>query len=127
MNRNSISSISPSQELGADTSSFGQPFAPPFDLVYLDANKRAYEHYYDLLLDHDLLSVGGVLVADNVLFRGRVCTDTADVASDDKMEARFDRIARALRTFNHRVATDARMQQVLLPIGDGVLIARRIK
>ena len=116
------------QELAADIASFGQPFAPPFDLVYLDADKRAYERYYDLLLDTHMLSVGGLLVADNVLFRGRVYTHKGvDEDSGDKLERRYNEIGRSLDKFNKRVAADPRVQQVLLPIADGVSIVRRIK
>ena len=95
--------------------------------MYLDANKRAYERYYELLLDHHMLSVGGMLVADNVLFRGMVCGGDAEVGGGDKVQRRLTKIGRALDAFNRRVEADPRMQQVLLPMEDGVLIARRNK
>ena len=53
------------QELASDTVSFGHRFAPPFDLVYLDADKSDYQRYYDLLLDKEMLTVGGLLVVDS--------------------------------------------------------------
>ena len=116
--------------MARDTASFGHRFAPPFDLVYLDADKRAYQRYYDLLLDTDMLPVGGLLVVDNVLWKGLVYAPDeacAGGAMNAKTELRYKKIARGLDTFNKRVAADPRVQQVLLPIGDGVSIVRRIK
>ena len=118
---------SPTQELARDTASFGHRFAPPFDLVYLDADKSDYQRYYDLLLDTDMLPVGGLLVVDNVLWKGLVHSPDEASAMRAKTERRFKKIARELDAFNKRVAADPRVQQVLLPIGDGVSIVRRIK
>ena len=143
--------------MASDTASFGHRFAPPFDLVYLDAYKSEYQRYYDLLLDKHMLPVGGLLVVDthpdpdpisnpnpdpdsdsalaspiqvdNVLWKGLVYSP--DEASADIMKSktrrRYKKIARELDAFNKRVAADPRVQQVVLPIGDGVSIVRRIK
>jgi len=76
-----------------------------FDLAFLDADKESYEHYYEALLP--LLRAGGLLVADNVLWSGRVL--------DPQQETDH-----ALARFNARVAADPRVEVVMLPVRDGV-------
>ena len=88
----------------------GLPADPAFDLVFLDADKENYDAYYDACLPR--LRRGGLLVADNTLWSGRVLTPGA--ASD-----------RALVAFNRRVRRDARVESVLLPVRDGVTLVRR--
>lgn len=87
--------------------------AGPFDFVFIDADKGNYVEYYEAALDR--LRVGGLIAIDNVLWSGRVL-DEAD-ASDD---------TRAVRALNERVAADDRVECVLVPIRDGVMLARRI-
>lgn len=82
--------------------------AGPFDLVFLDADKENYEEYWDACVP--LLRAGGVLVADNVLWSGRVLDPQED--SD-----------RALAAFNTRVKNDKRVDAVMLTIRDGVTLA----
>jgi len=124
----------------------------PFDFVFLDANKKAYGDYYAALLDGGLLRVGGILVVDNVLFRGRVAqlangAGAAGADSDDEEAAgdletqlsqrrlrrrrvrslvAADKIAKSLVDFNRMVKEDARTEQVMLPIRDGLTIVRRV-
>jgi len=85
----------------------------PFDLAYVDCVKEEYPRYLELLLPR--LRGGGVLVADNVLWRGLV-------AARDVPESERARVA-ALREFNRRVTTSAELRGVVLPLGDGVAYA----
>jgi caffeoyl-CoA O-methyltransferase len=85
--------------------------AGPFDMVFIDADKSSYDAYYEATLPK--LSEGGFIVFDNVLWSGRVLSDEpadADTA--------------ALRVLNDKLRDDARVDVVLLPIRDGVSIAR---
>lgn len=84
----------------------------PFDLVFVDADKRSYLAYYEAVLPK--LTPRGLLVADNTLWSGQVL-DEADV-SDDTL---------AIRAFNDAVARDARVVCVQLPVRDGVTLVRR--
>lgn len=81
----------------------------PLDLVFIDADKPAYVDYYEALVPR--LRPGGVLLADNVLWSGRV----VDPADDDAN-------TNAIRRFNDHVAADARVTKVILAIGDGVTL-----
>jgi len=83
-----------------------------FDLVYIDADKRGYPGYYERSVD--LLRSGGVIAADNVLRRG-------DVALPEVTDA--DVIA--LRSFNERLRDDERVEICLLPMRDGLTLARK--
>ncbi len=84
----------------------------PFDLVFVDADKRSYRHYFEAVLPK--LSPRGLLVADNTLWKGRV-VDDADNSED----------TRAIRAFNDAVPEDPRVVCVQLPVRDGVTLARR--
>ncbi|CAI5733695.1 unnamed protein product [Hyaloperonospora brassicae] len=90
----------------------------PFDVIFVDANKRKYRAYYDFILEHHLLHASGLLVFDNTLFRGRV----AVCASGE--EGRKERIARSLADFNSHVLRDPRTAQVVLPLWDGLTLIR---
>ncbi len=83
-----------------------------FDLVYLDAGKLDYPQYYDLILPK--MRPGGWLVADNVLWSGKVL----DVAPD--------RDTQVMQAFNDRVQNDPRVENLLLPLRDGLLLARKL-
>jgi caffeoyl-CoA O-methyltransferase len=87
----------------------------PFDLVYLDAAKREYRRYLDAALPR--MAVGGLLVADNLLWKGRVA-DPPDEADDN---------ADALRAFNGYLMIHPQLQAVVLPLGDGVGLAAKTK
>lgn len=86
----------------------------PFDLVFIDADKQGYLAYYEAVLPK--LSACGLIVADNVLWSGRV----ADPPSDDDEDS-----TRALRAFNDHVVADERIVSVMLSIRDGVTLIRR--
>lgn len=82
----------------------------PFDLVFLDADKENYSNYYDLVMPK--LRQGGLIVADNVLWSGRVLHPESE--SD-----------RALVAFNDKVRDDPAVESVLLTVRDGVMVARK--
>lgn len=82
-----------------------------FDLVFIDADKVNYGLYYDLVFDK--VRKGGVIIADNVLWSGKV-------AQTDK---KIDKDTQALLDFNQKIHQDPRVSNILLPIRDGLLIA----
>jgi caffeoyl-CoA O-methyltransferase len=83
----------------------------PFDFVYIDAWKGDYIHYYEAALS--LLSPRGVIVADNVLWGGSVLDESAGGEG------------RSVRAFNEHVQADERVHNVLLTVGDGLMLAWR--
>jgi caffeoyl-CoA O-methyltransferase len=84
-----------------------------FDLVFIDADKSNYSNYYDLVFDK--VNSGGYIIADNVLWSGKV--------TDPKKSLDADTIA--LIAFSEKVTNDDRVQNVLFPIRDGLMIARK--
>jgi len=84
-----------------------------FDLVFIDADKPNYSHYYKLVFDR--VRVGGFIIADNVLWSGKVLKKDKDQ----------DEATRALHSFNWMVKADSRVSNVLLPIRDGLMILRK--
>lgn len=87
-----------------------------FDFVFIDADKKEYLQYYQILLDSNLLSPQGFICVDNTLLQGQV------YLSPDERTANGEAIAQ----FNSVVADDPRVEQVLLPIRDGLTIIRRV-
>lgn len=85
----------------------------PFDLVFVDADKAGYPAYLDALLDGGLLAPHGVVAVDNTLMQGQPW-----------MGAETENGA-AIAAFNEAVAADARVEQVLLPLRDGLTLIRR--
>lgn len=106
--------------------------AAPFDLIYLDADKRRYSEYLELILAGGLLGERGLLVADNTLCRGGVvpgygAQPPADAHGDEDgfSAAGLAKRAEALAAFNQLAASDGRLHTVMLPICDGVTLIRR--
>jgi caffeoyl-CoA O-methyltransferase len=87
------------------------PAEPTLDLAFLDADKERYVAYYEAILPR--LRRGGLLVADNTLWSGRVLSPAADT---DK----------AIVAFNRRVTEDPRVENVLLSVRDGIMLARKL-
>ncbi len=85
---------------------------PTFDLVFIDADKAHYAAYFDLVIDR--MPKGGLLIADNVLWKGKVT------------EEKQDNRTRALDAYNKKVLADPRVETVLLPVRDGLNIAYKI-
>lgn len=86
----------------------------PWDLVFMDANKRNYPEYYKICLEH--IPVGGYIIADNILWDGKVIgpLPKADAAQ-----------TQAIRDFNDLVAADPRVEKVIVPLRDGLTIIRK--
>ncbi len=84
-----------------------------FDLAFIDADKKNYSLYFDLLIDR--IPSGGYILADNTLFHGEVILP-ADQQSNS---------ARSIHEFNIKVAADDRVEQVLMPIRDGLMLIRK--
>ena len=84
----------------------------PFDLVFIDADKTSYLAYYEAVLPK--LTPHGVILADNVLWSGRVLDSQAD-----------DENTKAITEFNDRVVADERVEVVMLTVRDGVSLIRR--
>jgi caffeoyl-CoA O-methyltransferase len=82
----------------------------PLDLCFIDADKEAYDDYYDACIE--LVRSGGLVVLDNMLQSGRVLKPR-------------DRAARTIAALNQRIQKDARVENVLLPIRDGIMLAYR--
>ncbi|MDG2330828.1 MAG: O-methyltransferase [Flavobacteriales bacterium] len=85
-----------------------------FDLVFIDADKTNYSNYFDLIIDQ--VSSGGYIIADNVLWSGKV---VEEITEND-----VDTIA--IRNYNQKIQTDSRVENVLFPIRDGLMVARKI-
>jgi predicted O-methyltransferase YrrM len=90
----------------------GLPHAPEIDLVFIDADKTAYRAYYEELLPR--LRPGGVVAFDNVLWGGAV-VEASDTSDDTT----------AIRALNDFLVTDARVEIVMLPVSDGLTLARK--
>jgi caffeoyl-CoA O-methyltransferase len=84
----------------------------PFDLVFIDADKRSYPAYFHLVIDK--VRTGGLVIADNVLWSGKV---------DD--EAANDQDTLALREFNDMVSRDPRVSVLMLPLRDGLSLIKK--
>jgi predicted O-methyltransferase YrrM len=84
-----------------------------WDIVFIDADKQNYLNYYKLVFDS--VAVGGYIIADNVLWSGKVCDDTKQ-----------DRETNILRDYNLYIHNDPRVEEVLFPIRDGLMMARKI-
>ena len=89
--------------------------AGPFDLAFIDAIKAEYADYVEALLPR--LAPGALVVADNVLWSGRV--------SGERQADAGDRDTDALRAFDRAMLTDPRFAASILPVGDGLLVAGR--
>ena len=82
-----------------------------FDMVFIDADKMNYKEYYERSLS--LLNKGGLIIVDNVLWHG-------EVADEDNL----DKFTLNIRDFNTYVANDKRVEQIIVPLGDGMTVCR---
>lgn len=83
-----------------------------FDLVFIDADKQNYAHYFDLVIEK--MTRGGIILSDNVLWSGKV---VEEVKPNDKH-------TQALMAYNQKIKDDPRVETVLLPIRDGITLSR---
>ena len=88
-----------------------------FDLVFVDADKGGYAGYLDAVLDLDLLAEGGVVCVDNTLLQGEPWAPATGTPSAN---------GAVIAAFNDRLVADHRVEQVLLPLRDGVTLVRRV-
>ena len=82
-----------------------------FDLIFIDADKPNYSNYYDLVIDK--VRAGGFIIADNVLWSGQVLDDEKDENTQ------------ALHEYNQKIIADERVENILLPIRDGLMVSRK--
>ncbi|MDX5348544.1 MAG: O-methyltransferase [Hymenobacteraceae bacterium] len=85
-----------------------------FDLVFIDADKINYANYYNMVIDK--VRPGGYIIADNVLWSGKVL---------EKYRKKLDKDTEAILNFNKQVHDDERVQNVLFPIRDGLMVLRK--
>jgi len=85
-----------------------------FDLTFIDADKKNYSRYFDLVIDKT--AVGGFILADNVLWSGKVVPETGK---------KIDKDTQAILDFNQKIQQDERVENVLLPLRDGLLLMRK--
>ncbi len=85
-----------------------------FDLVFIDADKQNYHLYYDLVFDK--VPIGGFILADNVLYNGEVVLPPDEQGKN----------ARAIHGFNEKIQNDQRIENMLLPIRDGIMVIRKL-
>jgi len=83
-----------------------------FDLVFIDADKPNYSNYFDLVIDK--VRPGGFIIADNVLWSGKVLDDNKDENTQ------------ALHDYNQKIQSDTRVENILLPIRDGLMVSRKL-
>lgn len=86
-----------------------------FDLIFIDADKKNYGLYFDMLIDK--VPVGACFIADNVLFHSEVV----------QPEANQSKSAKYMHEFNQKIQQSDRVEQVILPIRDGITLIRKIK
>ena len=84
-----------------------------FQLVFIDADKENYENYFDAIIDK--MDIGGLIIADNVLWSGKVTENQKDEETT------------ALDNYNKKLVASDRVEVVLFPIRDGLMISRKVK
>ena len=84
-----------------------------FDLVFIDADKENYINYYDISLD--LMNSNGLIVIDNVLWHGEVID-----------EKKIDNLTESIRKFNIYIKNDKRIENIIIPVGDGLSVCRKL-
>ena len=84
----------------------------PIDLVFIDADKKNNDLYFELLMDK--IRPGGLIIVDNVLWSGKIIDEKAQ-----------DKSTLALKAFNEKCANDTRVEQLMLPLRDGILLLRK--
>ena len=85
------------------------------DFVFIDADKQNYVNYFDLVVDK--MRPGGLILADNILWSGKVL---------EKNRKKLDKNTAAILAYNEKVNKDPRVENVILPIRDGIMLARKL-
>ena len=86
-----------------------------FDLVFIDADKENYSNYFEIVIEK--MPIRGFIIADNVLWSGKVVCDVSDKDQETK----------ALKEFNTLIQNSERVENILMPIRDGLMICQKIK
>ncbi|WP_194974195.1 O-methyltransferase [Aquiflexum lacus] len=86
-----------------------------FDMVFIDADKANYINYYNLVVEK--MNQGGIILADNVLWSGKVISEEGE---------KIDKDTQIILDYNKMVQNDPRVENVLLPIRDGLMLARKL-
>ena len=86
-----------------------------FNLVFIDADKENYSKYFEIVIDK--IQIGGFIIADNVLWSGKVIEEVNDKDQETK----------AIKEFNKLIQSSERVENILLPIRDGLMICQKIK
>ena len=86
-----------------------------FDLVFIDADKENYSNYFEIVIEK--IPIGGFIIADNVLWSGKVVEDVNEKDQETK----------AIKEFNTLIQTSERVENILMPIRDGLMICQKIK
>ena len=97
----------------ADATKYIPTIKQSFDLVFIDADKGNYLNYYNLVIE--MIPSGGYILADNVLWSGKVIEE----------KSMNDKDTKAIMEFNSFVMNDNRVENVLLPIRDGLFLVRK--
>jgi len=84
-----------------------------FDMIFIDADKENYKNYYEQSIE--LSNKDGLIIIDNVLWHGEVADETKN-----------DNFIKNMRNFNIHVKNDSRTEQIIMPIGDGLTICRKL-
>lgn len=100
-------------EMGLDLNCTASDSSHLYDIVYMDANKREYCEYYKLVFN--MVRPGGLILADNVLWDGKVCQDPLPQ----------DKQTLGIARFNDMVSSDPRVESVILPLRDGLNVIRK--
>ncbi len=100
------------EQIIGDAKSIIPTLEGPFDLVFIDAGKMDYALYYNLVFEK--VRPGGFLIADNVLWSGKVT------------QQEHDRDTQILHAFNEKIQQDPRVENLMLPIRDGILLIRKL-
>jgi predicted O-methyltransferase YrrM len=85
-----------------------------YDLVFIDADKRSYSKYYDIVFDY--VRPGGLIVADDVLWSGKVLEE----------KSHYDSQTQGILDFNEKIMCDERVEKVMLPVRHGLYLIRKI-
>ncbi len=101
------------EQIIGDASNIIPTIPNEIDLVFIDADKKNYKKYYELILPK--LRKGGIIIADNVLWSGKVA-----------QPSKIDNDTQTLIHFNAHVQHDNRVENLLLPVRDGLMIARKL-
>ena len=86
-----------------------------WDLVFIDADKENYSNYFDLVIDK--MPIGGFIIADNVLWSGKVVEEVTEKDTETQ----------EIIKFNDKIQNSDRVENVLMPIRDGLMVCRKIK